>query len=129
MKREIKFRAWDGESMSLNTATIQQIANKNIFSRNADKLIWLQYTGLTDKNGKEIYEGDIIKWGHLKGSTETYHRVAIVEINPDIQFKIINYFDSINKKNIPTDNYVFRWGNFAYNSIQVEIIGNIYQNP
>ena len=79
-----------------------------------------QYTGLEDKSSTEIYEGDIVKWGHLGGwYSENPVRVAIVKINPDIQFDCINLHS------------VFEYGCFAYKDTQnaLEIIGNIHDNP
>ena len=74
MNREIKFRAWDTEnqemikpftlldfhgfddgSVGIHDMTVNGGRELN------EELIFLQYTGLKDKNGKEIYEGDIIE--------------------------------------------------------------------
>lgn len=58
--RELKFRAWDGEQMvSPEYIDRRGIAHwkENSIPTTSDKV--MQYTGLKDKNGKEIYEGDI----------------------------------------------------------------------
>lgn len=55
MKREIKFRAWDGERL---TYPIDNIESGDIIKRYETVM---QYTGLPDKNGKEIYERDIVQ--------------------------------------------------------------------
>ena len=92
-----------------------------------------QFTGLTDKNGKEIYEGDVIKWGMHGGGLgyETWNRYALVEINPDLQFRITYYIHFETGEKRPTDNHVFRFGNFAYKETDqfIEIIGNVFENP
>jgi len=90
------------------------------------KLIPMLWTSLLDRQGKEIYEGDIVKWDDRSGGK--YWRIAKVIFEKGMfGFEII--------KAIPVDScdvgYKFI-GNFSYQDsteIDLEIIGNIYENP
>ena len=128
--REIKFRAWDKEQKKITVIF-------DIFSGaipNITKHDLMQYTGLKDKNGKEIYEGDII----LIGDTETEpitddgrgptndanHLSPVIFISGCFGVDILERGDCFNKKF-----YSFDTVRDEVGETEFEIIGNIYENP
>jgi uncharacterized phage protein (TIGR01671 family) len=129
MTREIKFRAWDkeGKKMSLQPFTLEDIFHgggdtyaKQLWERN-NRLVFMQFTGLLDKNGVEIYEGDILlqkkkyPWRkELEKLTGLY-----VEWNQNlVSFELIKGH-SDEALVVPFD---------ADDAKLFEIVGNIYQN-
>jgi uncharacterized phage protein (TIGR01671 family) len=60
MNREIKFRAWDGKEMRYDGLMVR-IDGAGVASNKPEAYELMQSTGLKDKNGKEIYEGDILE--------------------------------------------------------------------
>ena len=113
--REIKFRAWDGEAMlSLNEFTWLLFGNsgyqafcndldedENTNSLESRQWWLLQYTGLKDKNGVEIYEDDFVDC-HRDGYCERVFVKDIRKLPPEL---------------------------FGSNLESREVVGNAYQRP
>lgn len=153
MNREIKFRAWDKEYEKMTyfddedysyscpeVFRLEQVFKKDCnyndyedfrYEDITDEVELMQYTGLHDKNGKEIYEGDIVTstdYPFIDEGKQNY--IGIVEYYEDIaQFGFTLKCVNKNKRGISNG---FNEGFEANNDLiceDLEIIGNIYDNP
>lgn len=134
MNREIKFRAWlkkekkmvqvsrlplkakngkyeDGQSVGWYYTDQASYNDYDIDYSNIEDIELMQYVGLKDKNGKEIFEGDIVNTN--------------IDLMGIVRFDIGYYFEWI------TNNLVSIWNKDMKVWVEwgLEIIGNIYENP
>lgn len=138
MSREFEFRVWEEREKAYNTWTfiLDMIGNlfRNVYGAligcNKKDYIVEQYAGLKDKNGKEIYEGDIVK-AKIQGFWATGPNTICegkatwnLEVVYD-EIRHMNVFHILGSKNAPDTIYYL----FEDKISDVEVIGNIHENP
>jgi uncharacterized phage protein (TIGR01671 family) len=83
--------------------------------------IWLQFTGLLDKNGKEIYEGDIVR---VPEGATWQGGFAYASFTGYIDYDPPEFYVN-QQKNIEMTK---KWSGQDYQWNEIEVIGNIYEN-
>lgn len=130
--REIKFRAWDRINKTMNyfdsgVIGFEQIKNycfvKHLLPND---ILLLQYTGLKEKRGKEIYEGDIIRFYFdeqhgIQNKHSIIDKSFFTEMIDSVIFEKGCFFAF--NYDVEDGAFLFKYNNCC------EIIGNIYENP
>ena len=116
MSREIKFRAWDKRHNSMEYINdLYWFEENGIHDFNDDNYIFMQNTGLKDKNGKKIYDSDIVNvtWGSGK--------IVCYEVK---YCESLGYHYLRDTKNKEDDDIIC-----IYDYSQMDVIGNVFDNP
>lgn len=155
--RQIKFRAWDFEEAEMiqleDLLTINGSRYLNESLAHNEKVTFMQFTGLTDRNGVEIYEGDILNIYYTSSSCvdeDNYNHdglyVANIGALGGLAFKFKGLFwSNYGHNQYPLNSTLsqeYKSLSYRYSddlgrnelraidgSTYFEVIGNIYQNP
>lgn len=121
-----RFRAWDKRENTMRDVAVLHFTKggkvnsieywktpSELKSYHVRNLVLMQSTGMKDKNGVEIFEGDLVEHDdNLNGDWETFEACEVVYDKDYAQF-------------------CFKWdaGNFLTDYRNLNVIGNIYENP
>jgi hypothetical protein len=110
MNRAIKFRAWDNTLKQWSRAFDMDNAGEvyPAATPHQGEIVIMQYTGLEDRHGREIYEGDIVLRHKVNGASSRKFRIKWIP--REAGFDQLRSMDGKQTKSL-------------------EVIGNIYENP
>lgn len=138
-----KYRAWSMDKKIMAEVrtlrfTDELVETDKFVERSIEGVKLMQSTGLKDENGKEIFEGDILKFndewadygyeGYIEGSIEGINYVEIKREKTCFTFGKTKLPESSLIDLVENEHYPFE-GLLIEASYEFEIIGNVYENP
>lgn len=145
MKREIKFRAWNDNIKKMTDDFLLipsrgfalQWSDDGHTGATLDHFALMQYTGLKDKNGKEIYEGDILMFPDTESEYVDVGigEVKVAETETNAFFPVEYQEGQFGMSVHGTEHGILGWISLRdflhdyFPMAECEVIGDIYQNP
>lgn len=129
MQDRFKFRFWDKETQTMQKSPMielrQRMTLDTIF--NDDRVIFMQSTGLKDKNGKLIYEGDIVEYScPAEYCSDGLHKCQECYDN---EIGIVSYDEELALYECRSEICQCPLTDNINTEDDLEVIGNIYENP
>jgi uncharacterized phage protein (TIGR01671 family) len=137
MNRQIKFRVWDimfsNDPKMINWETLIKRAPLLKDGFNENEAVLMQWSGLLDKHGKEIYEGDIVETQSVTGKNRFIVKFGQVQRNIVAHGRLDSFPAEISCFYFEKDGLPFFriTANFkgGHDKDIMEVIGNIFENP
>jgi uncharacterized phage protein (TIGR01671 family) len=115
--REIKFRAWDRNERDSFRMKYNLFLNSAYFQQETlEGIEVMQFTGLKDRNGREIYEGDVVEWHDKRMKSHSVIGPVVWEKDG---WNVEGFWRSSQDES----------GRAFSEGAEFVIIGNIYENP